>query len=536
MVHEVDLTQWSEQLTGASRFEPERVALVEAVDRYNGLVRHADFSALHAVELLRTAASTVAELHTRASDLVADCTAAGGALDEWFDELRDKAGRWEHFAAVLDTDVSADDLRLSFDHVFLRWNLPSCTALEGVAALLDAGGRGDAADALGRLDDLRNAPRVAAVALALPAAPDAERMREVLLPFTYQVRDWSEVVQARMAAVEHALLSLHAEAVALRDCASEVYGVVAQVSSQLADAAEPVCTVCQETMSGNGTLTLSCGHVFHNDCVVPWLEQRRTCPLCREVEPGWENVEPQPMPDHIMPVLDLAEDFEGLDGWEGLDGSDEYDTDDETETPSAAQPAEAYVRAQFPPQQRQTLYVAWPDSARGRQAMTAIRQAIDAYGTATGAQRTAAANAVRTAVKARDELLGPLVTRDLSSWLTLLADMPATTQGWADGSRSGEDEADGLLRRMADVQECVRELARLDDGLDFAVPQLTVLNQLVAELADSGTASGRSRFTAKVEQIRELVTVLAATLAPLANYAVRLQDDHDAVIRHLADD
>ncbi|XP_067086686.1 E3 ubiquitin-protein ligase RNF126-like [Osmerus mordax] len=42
------------------------------------------------------------------------------------------------------------------------------------------------------------------------------------------------------------------------------------------------CPVCKEDYSTGETVRqLPCNHLFHNDCIIPWLEQHDTCPVCR---------------------------------------------------------------------------------------------------------------------------------------------------------------------------------------------------------------------------------------------------------------
>lgn len=41
------------------------------------------------------------------------------------------------------------------------------------------------------------------------------------------------------------------------------------------------CAVCLETLDDRGCAELPCDHVFHRDCVLPWIARRGTCPTCR---------------------------------------------------------------------------------------------------------------------------------------------------------------------------------------------------------------------------------------------------------------
>ncbi|XP_068645166.1 uncharacterized protein [Aristolochia californica] len=43
------------------------------------------------------------------------------------------------------------------------------------------------------------------------------------------------------------------------------------------------CTVCFEELGGftKAVVETPCSHLFHNDCLLPWLSRATTCPLCR---------------------------------------------------------------------------------------------------------------------------------------------------------------------------------------------------------------------------------------------------------------
>ena len=44
----------------------------------------------------------------------------------------------------------------------------------------------------------------------------------------------------------------------------------------------PCCTVCMEYIEiKTKGMFMPCGHIYHPDCLKPWLEKNNTCPVCR---------------------------------------------------------------------------------------------------------------------------------------------------------------------------------------------------------------------------------------------------------------
>jgi len=45
---------------------------------------------------------------------------------------------------------------------------------------------------------------------------------------------------------------------------------------------ENSCAVCKDEFNiGEECLSMPCNHYFHGDCLIPWLKERNSCPICR---------------------------------------------------------------------------------------------------------------------------------------------------------------------------------------------------------------------------------------------------------------
>ena len=51
------------------------------------------------------------------------------------------------------------------------------------------------------------------------------------------------------------------------------------------------CSICLETQKEKELTILRCKHTFHQKCMRKWLENNRTCPMCRTYIPNEQENE-----------------------------------------------------------------------------------------------------------------------------------------------------------------------------------------------------------------------------------------------------
>ncbi|KAJ8892706.1 hypothetical protein PR048_005287, partial [Dryococelus australis] len=57
------------------------------------------------------------------------------------------------------------------------------------------------------------------------------------------------------------------------------------------------CSVCWDDFSlGESVRKLKCEHIYHENCIVPWLQLHGTCPICRKSLNDEEQTDGQSSP------------------------------------------------------------------------------------------------------------------------------------------------------------------------------------------------------------------------------------------------
>mmetsp|Transcript_24208 Transcript_24208/g.51621 ORF Transcript_24208/g.51621 Transcript_24208/m.51621 type:complete len:123 (+) Transcript_24208:340-708(+) len=69
-----------------------------------------------------------------------------------------------------------------------------------------------------------------------------------------------------------------AQQIRLRQCH---FGSLAEALPEVPFEEGIECGICMEADSPENWRRLACGHSFHGCCVIPWLRENGTCPLCR---------------------------------------------------------------------------------------------------------------------------------------------------------------------------------------------------------------------------------------------------------------
>ncbi|KAI9187802.1 hypothetical protein H9P43_002193 [Blastocladiella emersonii ATCC 22665] len=79
---------------------------------------------------------------------------------------------------------------------------------------------------------------------------------------------------------------------------------------------DSVCAICNEALEtgDSDARRLPCGHTYDRDCIVPWLELRNTCPMCRHELPTDRPAVPKNPLGGVFPGLGVDSEDEEEDG------------------------------------------------------------------------------------------------------------------------------------------------------------------------------------------------------------------------------
>ena len=94
---------------------------------------------------------------------------------------------------------------------------------------------------------------------------------------------------------------------------------------------QPSCPLCMEDYKIEEAVTqLPCSHIFHNECVLPWMNMKNSCPICRECIsnelPTLLELEARFTEEELTSKIKVAKDFDSSMEKEG-DKEEEADMD-----------------------------------------------------------------------------------------------------------------------------------------------------------------------------------------------------------------
>ncbi|KAG8098450.1 hypothetical protein GUJ93_ZPchr0013g35379 [Zizania palustris] len=103
-------------------------------------------------------------------------------------------------------------------------------------------------------------------------------------------------------AAEHDDIELGIDEATLKGYPEVVYGEARKEGKAKKGTTCTCCSVCLDNYGDGDVLRMlpECGHLFHRECVDPWLRKHPTCPVCRT------SPLPSPLPTPLAEVTPLA--------------------------------------------------------------------------------------------------------------------------------------------------------------------------------------------------------------------------------------
>lgn len=246
-------------------------------------------------------------------------------------------------------------------------------------------------------------------------------------------------------------------------------------------AGEP-CSVCHENFEERlQVLELPCKHCFHEDCILPWLKEHNTCPVCRhklEVEEGSAQI-----PETSEPNQATHEDQSTATD------SDSSEANEGERNRSQNGAIRQYIR---------------------------LSQQVDALGHQLTSLRTAAQAQVAQLLEGGNEEGGA----DSRTPLAELSDRLAATQRSLEAAQTRLQSLESVIQGHQSLQSIAQRVVQANRQQQQGHPDAVLDAQLLPSLARDLRALRRQQ-----ESLSTAATTVGSTSTP---YAVRIQQGRAA--------